>query len=357
MQRQKALYHWFDAEDKTRIFIGPSYHGFSQENREAMYQFFNETTGIHPDGREPELIIERDEILWATPKGQIHHDPQARSIFSFTKEKAEALTAARQPKNGEALQQTLKDLLKLPPDQPNSTPPDYRILRSMGNRGYPAKGYCTYLVETEPRVFASVTRLHDDTLTSRPPLTGKAALLYVAHQSADAELRQDSWLQDLIQQHPEHDIYVMDVRGCGESQPDICGKDQFHRPYGSDYFISAHSLMLGRPYLGQKTHDVLRVIDWLKAHGHPQIHLSGKGWGALPAAFAGLLHADVTQVSLADALRSYLDVAQTEDYRWPLSMLLPNVLLHTDLPEVYDALKAKKLILHSQLNGSAEPVE
>ena len=33
--------------------------------------------------------------------------------------------------------------------------------------------------------------------------------------------------------------------------------------------------MLDRPYLGQKTFDVLRVIQWLKTQGHEEIHLVG----------------------------------------------------------------------------------
>ena len=52
---------------------------------------------------------------------------------------------------------------------------------------------------------------------------------------------------------------------------------------------------------------------------------SSSSWsrvGALPAAFAGLLHPAVTQVTLKNALGSYLEVAQTEDYRWPYAVML-----------------------------------
>jgi pimeloyl-ACP methyl ester carboxylesterase len=178
---------------------------------------------------------------------------------------------------------------------------------------------------------------------SRPPRDAKHAILYVSHRSADAELRREPLVRELLAAAPEAAFYAMDVRGIGESQPDTCGKEQFLRNYGSDYFLSAHGLMLGRPYLGQKTHDVLRVVEWLKAHGHQEVHLAGRGWGALPAAFAALLHADVKQVTLKNALSSYLEVAQTEDYQWPYAVMLPNVLARFDLPEVYQALRPKGL--------------
>ena len=63
----------------------------------------------------------------------------------------------------------------------------------------------------------------------------------------------------------------------------------------------------------------------------------------LPAAFAALLHDGVSQVTLKNALGSYQEVAQTEDYQWPYAVMLPNVLAHFDLPEIYSALQALDL--------------
>lgn len=101
--------------------------------------------------------------------------------------------------------------------------------------------------------------------------------------------------------------------------------------------------MLDYPVLGQRTHDVLRLIEWLKSCGHTEVHVVGKGWGALPATFAAVLARDVVQVTLKHALTSYSDIAEAEDYHWPLSALLPDVLHHFDLPDCYRALAAKNL--------------
>lgn len=339
--RLRRLYKLLGVPGGTDLFIGPSYHGYTQENREAMYRFFNRVTGASAAQTEPEITLENDETLWVTPRGQVHAEPGARTLFSFTSEKAGQLAAARAKLDAAGLQAAVRDVLKLPERAEKVA--DYRILRGMGKRGYPAKGYCSYAVETEPRVFALVTRLYEDLLTSRPPGDKKRAVLYVSHHSADADLRAEPLVKDLLAAEPHAAFYAMDVRGVGDSRPDICGVNQFRRPYGSDYFISAYSLMLDRPYLGQKTYDVLRVIDWLRALGHEEIHLAGRGWGALPAAFAALLHDGVQQVTLKNALGSYLEVAQTEDYQWPYSVMLPNVLARFDLPEVYAVLEKQGL--------------
>ena len=66
--------------------------------------------------------------------------------------------------------------------------------------------------------------------------------------------------------------------------------------------------------------------------------------GALAATFAALLNPSVIQVTLKNALQSFAIVAETEDYRWPYSSLLPGVLLHFDLPDCYKGLSQRNLV-------------
>jgi hypothetical protein len=101
--------------------------------------------------------------------------------------------------------------------------------------------------------------------------------------------------------------------------------------------------MFDRPYLGQKTHDLLQVLDWLRGQGCREVHLAAKGWGTLPAAFAAMLSPLVAQVTLKNALTSWSEVAQSEEYSWPLSAFVPGVLARFDLPDCYRALEKKKL--------------
>jgi hypothetical protein len=77
--------------------------------------------------------------------------------------------------------------------------------------------------------------------------------------------------------------------------------------------------------------------------GHTEIHRVGKGWGALAATFAAVLGDTVKQVTLKNALTAYRDIAESEEYAWPLSALLPNVLARFDLPDCYRVLEAKGL--------------
>ena len=115
------------------------------------------------------------------------------------------------------------------------------------------------------------------------------------------------------------------------------------KPYGSDFFYAIHALMLGTPYVAQRTHDLLCVLDWLGAQGHREVHLAAKGWGTLPGTVAAILSNRVVRVMLKNALTSYTDVAESTDYHWPLSSFLPGMLPVFDLPDCYRVLEGKKL--------------
>lgn len=337
--RLKRLYELLGARDNIALFTGPTPHGYSKENREAMYRWFNRVTGISHAQTEPELTLEKDETLRCAPSGQVA-ELKSRTVFSFTQETSRSFAKQRRPLNGDALQRAVSEALKLPPRR---GVPDYRILRNLASRKYPKPAATTYAVNTEPGIHALVYRLSSERSESRPPRGPARAVLYVSHHSSDVELRDEPFLRELIEAEPESAFYTCDVRGIGESRPDTCGTNSFLNPYGSDYFYAVHSLMLDRPYVGQKTHDVLRVLDWLAQIGHQEIHLAAKGWGAVPATFAALFSQPVVQVTLKNAPVSYAAIAESETYSWPLSTFLPGVLKHFDLPDCYRALENKKL--------------
>jgi dienelactone hydrolase/pimeloyl-ACP methyl ester carboxylesterase len=340
-ERLSHLYGLLGAADNVAFFRGPRPHGYSIENRQAMYQWFNRCTGIAGPGLEPALKLEKNDDLLCTPRGQVV-DLGSRPVYSYTKEISQQLAKQRKPLEGAALREAVAAALKLPA---RGGPPDYRILRPTSKRNFPTKGNGTYAVVTEPGIHALVYLLTAESHVSRPPQGIERAVLYVSDRSADAELRDEPLVREILAAEADKaaSFYACDVRGIGESQPNTCGIDNVHTPYGSDYFYAIHSIMLDTPYLGQRTHDVLALIDWLESNGHKEIHLVAKGWGTLPATFAALLSPRVTHVTLKNALTSYSEVAESERYGWPLAALLPEVLKTFDLPDCYRALAQKNL--------------
>lgn len=332
--RLKRLYTLLGKPDNVALQIGPTDHGYSQENREAMYRWFNRATGISDATTEPAIQLEPDEALLCTPHGQVA-EWKSRTVFSFTRDKSKQLAAQRAQRTPAELLDAVRTALKLPAMP--AVAPEFRILRPLPSRGYPLPHATTYAVETESRVFAVVTRLSKQAHYSRPPRTGPRATLYVAHHSSDVELREVPLLKKLVTDEPEVPLFACDVRGIGESRPDTCGYDQFGRPYGSDFFYAAHALMLDRPYVGQKTFDLLRVLQWLHDYGHTEVHLVAKGWGTVPAKLAAFVHGRIAKTTWLEPLDSFASIAESEEYNWPLSSFIPHVLASFDLPDLEKA--------------------
>lgn len=335
--RLKHLYTLLGSEGNVKLHIGPTGHGYTQENREAMYAWFNQFTKVSDATTEPKLIIEKERDLWCTPNGQVA-ELKSRTVFSFTAETSRRLRLRKDAKPQAALKKVLIDHLKLPK---RDGVPEYRILRASAGRKYPKPFVTPYAIETDPGVFAVVYRLSEEAHYGRPARDAGRAILYVSHHSADVELRDEPLIAEMLKAEPKSVLYTCDVRGIGESRPDTCGVNTFLSAYGCDYFYAAHAIMLDRPYVGQKTFDVLRVLDWLKAQGHLEVHLLAKGWGTIPATFAAVLSEGVAQVTLKGALTAFADIAEAEEYDWPLSVFVPGVLAAFDLPDCYRELGKK----------------
>jgi dienelactone hydrolase/pimeloyl-ACP methyl ester carboxylesterase len=334
----KQLYRLIGADKNVSLFIGPDGHGYFQRNRESMYGFFNELTDTAPANAEPALTLEQDETLRCTPQGQVGA-MGSRTVMSFTAEAAKALREKRRGWDGAGLRRAVADVLRLPA---RAGVPDYRILPAPPGRRYPKRWAGNYAVETEPGILCVTYRLSDIALVSRPPRGPKRAVLYVSDRSADAELRDEPLVRELLAEEREAAFYACDLRGIGESQPNTTNKS-FTDPYGSDYFYAVYGVMFDRPYPAQRTFDLLRLVDWLQAQGHEEIHLAARGWGTVPATFAAVLDGRIRRVTLKHALTSYSEVAESDDYDWPLSAFVPEVLKHFDLPECYRALAAQGL--------------
>ncbi|MEY4939297.1 MAG: hypothetical protein RIQ93_1032 [Verrucomicrobiota bacterium] len=342
--RVQALYRVLGQEKNAALLINDDYHGYSQPLREAMYTFFNRATKISNETKEPELKLEEDQTLWCTASGQVA-ELKSRPVWSFSREIADRQRDARTRLDGAELARAVAGVLRLPA---RSGLPEFRILPQLTARRYPRKHANSFAVETEPGIFSLIYQVSDEPVLSQPSRSERPAVLYVPHLSTDAELRDDPWVREILGAETGSAIFGCDVRGVGDSQPNT-----FLPGVGGDYCYAMHGFMLDSPYVGQKTHDLLRVIDWLAQWGHRELHLVAKGWGTIPATFAALLSPLVTRVTLKNSLTSFGEVAGAEDYRWPVSCFVPGCLKTFDLPDCYSALARKHLRRVEPWNASA----
>jgi hypothetical protein len=317
---------------RTEAFVGPTSHGFSVHNRQAVYAFFLKSAGLRGNAKEPPIKLPPEAETYAA-KGDVFTIPGTLNIRTIISEKAAALAKARKPLPLPKLREAVARILGI---DGLPTAPHYRVLRTIDReRTHEAR----FALETEPgRPMAVLVQFANDCIFHLEA-PSKGVTLYVADQNSRTELLARSAKDDEA-------VFGLDVRSIGETMPS--GTDQpavrdFYEPYQSDYHYAALGTMFGEPIIGGKVRDVLAAIELLAANGAKKVRLEGHGLGAIPALFVALLSDKVTELELTDAIESFEAEANNPASLLPLSCIPPGILEVTDIPEILSSLRKARM--------------
>jgi len=331
----KRVHTLLGSRGSAAYFAGPRDHGYHAENREAMVRFFCCHAGLPVPRRQARPAPCPPAELYATPRGETR-PLGSRRVFEFTAETAADLARRRRPLEAAALQAAARRVLDLPPVR---GVPGHRCLREH-----------QFAVETETGIQALVSVYRNAPYRFHPPRG--ACTLYVGHTDSGADVESLPRIRALASRTG---FVAVDVRGLGLTMAQTCASREFFEPYGSDYLYASTGELLGESYLGRRVFDLLRVMDWLQAHGATRLALVGRGMGSILAAFAALLHPSRPRCRLLHYLPSYELLCRTPLASWPLSALPRGVLCHFDLPDVYQAL-GKRLSREEPWDGRMRPL-
>jgi dienelactone hydrolase len=329
------VYRLLGAEDNIKLYIGEGDHGYDQCNREAMYGFFCDKAGVDADGIEPELEMLSKEQLFCTPTGQVLELENEKSLGEAAIELAEKMCQQRAPISDDELKEQVAWMLNC---GDVSSVPHYRMLRidpidrEDGSQVLINK----FAVETEPGI-QCVLRYPSEApqfYTNVANCDCEKALLHIPHWSYDEEYAAG----EVPISDDDTMVFGLDVRGTGDSKPLTCNDNDYYTIYGFDYFYAALGLMLNEPYLGRKVHDVLSAVALLRDSGFKDVALSGRGMGAIVAAFAALLDGNFSSVFLHKLPHSFEDVIKNQVNVFPQSHMPRGFLEFADLPDVFKAL-------------------
>ena len=147
-----------------------------------------------------------------------------------------------------------------------------------------------------------------------------------------------------------------DVRGVGDLTQEFSpGNPGYQRSHQTEEAFSWSSLILGRPLVGQRVADILTIVQGLhtiKGLEGRKIVLAALDGMTIPALFAASLEQRITKLYLAGGLSSYRSIVDTEDYRHSLAGFVPNILAHTDLPQIVAQLAPRPVIIAGPVDGA-----
>lgn len=349
-EQVKKVYALLGAEENVQCFIGPTNHGYSIENREAMYDFFTRHAGVDADGKEnydgKQLS---DEDLLCTPTGQLLTSrPDVMKVHDFIVKFAKDCAANRPKLDASGVKAKLKELLNIPE---KIEEPYVRMMRGIGVPEVPdfKRSFARFALESSDGMLTPL-KLNCAGVLFHFPAYEKLTI-YIPHLDSGNEV--------IKIERDADDMYAgLDVSGLGETLS--LGTDQvaevrkFNAIYSQDYHYDSVELMFGSSMVARRVMDILRAIEFVKARGVKRIELAGRGQGSLPALFAALVSDDVAAVKLWDTLESYQSIAEKRISAWPQSCMVPGILKHMDLADIREAVAAVKKL--EVVNFVKEPI-
>ena len=129
-------------------------------------------------------------------------------------------------------------------------------------------------------------------------------------------------------------FFAIDVRGWGESAPP---KSQ-RSGYGAWYQTFMRAYLLGRSMMGLQVADALSAASFLRTR-YAEVRVAGQqvSGGAL-AIYLGVLDPKIAMVSTADAVPSYLELADLKEHDGVMDLFVHGVLADFDFPDLIAVL-------------------
>jgi len=149
-------------------------------------------------------------------------------------------------------------------------------------------------------------------------------------------------------------VCAPDLRGIGDLTPEFSrGAARHARPHNSDEHWSWACLTFGKPLAGQRTTDLLAIVEGL-AHRFPGLPLmiAARQSMTVPALFAAALDKRIQALHLSSGLLSFRSIIESENYDHPFGNFVPDLLRSTDLPQIAASLAPRRVTIAAAVDAA-----
>ena len=365
----RARYQLLGVPEKFTAVSADDPHSWTMKLRLATTDWFSRWFYHRPGPTsEPPLVLESAEALYCTPDGSMRYSQTGQTIFSLILKKQTSLPPTRPvPKTSQERQamrneirETLRKLLRY---EKSDQPLEPRLIVTT-----PRKGYKIEKVEfmSEPEIYIPAwVYLPDNASRVLPPI------LHVSDENIEDEGMEFEGEEDSGQPHSAIDelvrkgnlVVAVDIRGIGLTAPThprgYDGGD-FAQLFDVETALTYTAWYMDQSLLGMRVMDVVRSVDYVMSRAEAdgqRLRVIGKGMGGLWCLYAAVLDSRIKSLISVRSLLSYRTLSQTDRYRYGANVLVPEILLSLDLPQVAAAMADRPLALLSPLGAMQNPVE
>jgi cephalosporin-C deacetylase-like acetyl esterase len=327
-------YSTLGAAERLGFFEAPLPHSLSYPMRLAVYNWFERHLN-HNDREiqeEPPTRPEKDEELWCGPTGSAIRDFGGTTPFSLIRDRARSIQTPGQPAD-------LRAMLGMDP------PAAVARLEVRGTTRYRTCQVLAVEVNTAKRVWAPAWLFLPDRAWTR-------LLLLIESNGRNAAWHEDELYDQLAGAGIA--VCAADIRGVGDLEAQFGpGAAAYARSHQTEENYAWASLILGRSILGQRTTDIVALVQALgQRYPEATLFLAARDKMTVPALCAAALEPGVTKTYLARHLASWRSVAELENYACPLASLVTGALRATDLPEIARSIAPRTVIVAGAIDAA-----
>ena len=335
-QKLKKVYTTLGHPDRLAWFATPLPHGLSYDMRMAIYNWFGRWLkgDAKPVGEEPPTSPERDEALYVSETGNMVTSLHGETPFTLNQKYAVSRTPAK-----------LETLLGVARPAPG---------------GAATVARATYReTEIEAVEFASAPKVWVPAWIFQPKKRDASApLVIVLEPNGRGEWREGGLYDSLAARGCV--VCAPDLRNTGDLTPEFGrGSARYTRPHNSDEDYAWASIILGEPLAGQRVSDLLAVVRGLRARpdlAARRVRVAARGTATVTAQFAAALEPGIDSLYLAGGLASYQRIVDSESYSYPFGNFVPDVLRHTDLPEIAAGMAPRRMVVAGAVDAAGHRV-
>jgi cephalosporin-C deacetylase-like acetyl esterase len=320
-------------------------HGYPKPQREAVVRWMKRWLQEKDDAAvEGDIAIVKDRDLQCTRSGQVLEDFQGKSVFHLNAEREKELAGQRDKLWAtQSRDEMLKEVRGL-----IGVPTKVKACLVAGEGDVARDGYTIrkLVFETEPGIRVPA-------LDFVPQAGGDGTVtVYVHGQGKAADAAPGGPIEKLVKAGKR--VLAVDLRGFGETAPGVAGKGPSF--FGTDFKEAFLALHLNRPLLGQRTFDLLVVIETMAAAKNP-IHLVGVGAAGPVALHAAALDTRIKSVTLERSVLSWANVVRTPVSYNQLTNVVPGALKMYDLPDLAALVAPRGLTIRGSVDARDQVVK
>jgi dienelactone hydrolase len=349
----KLIYGRLGFGERVDLFESDEEHGFTGPRRVASVRWLRRWLLKIDDAiTEPELPTATDEQVQCTTTGQVLGEFNDVSVFDLNAQREKALRAGREAfcrsSSAVAFRSAVRKLLGLVDREPNP-----RLVRTELEEKRLHGRVRKLWIEPEPGIAITAIEATPEWPDERQP-----TVVRVGFDRA-AELAPGGPVEKLLGEGKC--VVLANLRGKGPVEPSAGAKRE-DSPIGPEFKEAFLSLHIARPLLGQRTLDVLAVLDLMETRPEARSNAGYELVGTGPAGLA-ILHAAALEergrirgITLERSLISWADVVQRGISRHQLPGVVSGVLEYYDLPDLAARLEPLPMTIRAALDATGQPV-